>query len=498
MRIGNFGMLVVAAVAGLLSACSIKLPNLDASLNKVKLTCSAVVDPAAGSIIASGAAVPIQVKASGGVAPYQIFDSTTTFNPDTVISRTYTNTTASNITVNDTVMMKDNLGLVGQCGFSVTIAPAGTVPSNLACTLAGTPSSPVVGQNVSFLATASGGTAPYAFSQFTPGADSTIVTALASASSTTATATAKFNTVGLRTPSVKLTDNTGTAITCSQSINAVAAPSVSVIASPATSVVVGNSITLTATPAGFSATPTYVFSTTRSGITLSWSGNTATVTSSVAQSAFDVVVTATAGSQTATSVISLGFVANSSLACSIVHPSGLLYPGQTVNFSVVAANGESLLITYFATHSDGVTVASSNSSRSIVYSVPGIKNVLLQAKSTTSGALCQAGAVLSDTIEISAPVVPTLTCNAYTSVNPAYTYQYFTTWAAISGGQGTRWVDSLTVMQNSTPVSTYTGSWQNSTSAQLMMYYAGSYQIQLNVKDSYGNTGSCTTTQVIW
>lgn len=505
MRMGRAVLLAALILAGLLSACSVKLdpsitlPNIDTTLGKVALTCSAMVEPTVGSVVPSGQAVPVNLKATGGIAPYQVVDTAIGFTKETVLSRTYTNTGNANQIQVDTVVIKDSLGLVSQCNFLVTVAPTGVTPSTLACTLAGTPTSPVVSQDVDFVATASGGSAPYTFSQFDAGSNSTLINPLAPTSATTAAAKAKYTASGWRTASVKLTDSTGTPVTCSQQINAIAAPAVSVIASPSATVVMGSPLTLTATPSGFSTPPTYSFTTTRAGVTITSTGAIATVNSSTAQSDFNVTVTATAGAQVASQTISLAFTSSSSLACSITHPSGLLYVDDTVKFDVVAANGEALLITYFGTHSDGTAVAQTDSSRSVKYTVAGIKNVLVQARSIATGALCQAGGVMSDTIEITPAVIPPLTCSAYTSSNPTFTYQYFTAFAAITGGQGSRGVESLTVTQNSgSQSSVYEGNWVDSTSVRIRILYPGTYQIKLTVKDNYGHSGSCTTAQIVW
>ncbi|MBY0371160.1 hypothetical protein K2X33_10770, partial [bacterium] len=169
-------------------------------------------------------------------------------------------------------------------------------------------------------------------------------------------------------------------------------------------------------------------------------------------------------------------------------------------FSVTASNGEPLLITYFATHSDGVIQSQTDNTRVVKYSVPGVKTALIQAKSKTTGALCQAGATLTDNVEISPTVNPALSCTAYTSPNPSYTQQWILAWASISGGSpsATKWVESIDVTYGGSPTSSYSGYWYGATSAYLKFYYSGSYGIKLNIRDTAGNTGSCSTTQSIW
>jgi hypothetical protein len=492
-----------------LSACSFKpeinvpnLPNINIQTgNSSSLSCSAVLSSTAGGSVISGAAAPIEVKATGGTAPYQILNTAIGFQDQTVISRTYTNTGSANVIQIDSVGVTDSAGHATQCNFQVTVAPA-TAPSTLACTLNSTPASPAVNTNVSFAATATGGVAPYTFSNFVPGTDGTVVTAL-SQSGTAGSAVGKYTTSGLRSASVQLKDSTNTVVSCSTSVNVAPAPAVTAVFAPAATVVAGNIITLTATPSGFTSTPTYTFTTNQTGVTITSNANVASVTSNGIVSSFNVLVTATAGTQSATYTVSgLGFTAPGSLGCSIVAPTGMLYTNSNVTFDVVAnsPSSEPLLITYFATMSDSTSVSQTDSSRTVKYSVPGLKTVLIQAKSKTTGALCQAGAAMSTTVEISqATAGGTLSCTGYTSINPSYTYQYFKAWAVISGAVGSSYVQDLTITAQSFPYSNANdGYWLDATSARLYFYNPGSYLIKFNIRDSGGNTGSCTTTQVVW
>lgn len=106
---------------------------------------------------------------------------------------------------------------------------------------------------------------------------------------------------------------------------------------------------------------------------------------------------------------------------------------------------------------------------------------------------------MSDTVVINAtPTIPALTCSGSTTYNPSYTYEWFVASATISGGQGSKWVDSIDVTQNGSTFYNYDGQWIDSTSAWLSIYNPGSYVVKFNVKDSYGHTGSCSTTQVVY
>ncbi|MBY0371343.1 hypothetical protein K2X33_11695, partial [bacterium] len=303
----RFGIFAVALVA--LSACKITVddPNIqggnltvNTDLGDKVVTCSATL--VSGTTAASGQATPIKVTAKGGTAPYQLLDTAVAFNTETVISRTYTNDTTANVTEVDTVVIKDSVGFVSQCNFLVTVTPSSSTPSTLACTLTAAPASPQVSSNILFTGAATGGTAPYTFSDLVLGTDSTVVSPLAPASSTSATATGKYNSVGLRTASVKVTDSTNTAVVCQRSVDVVAGPSISVLPSPAAAVAVGSQITLNVTPTGFTGTPTYTY-TTSAAVTITPNGASAVITSSTVIAQFDVLVTATSGSQFASKTV---------------------------------------------------------------------------------------------------------------------------------------------------------------------------------------------------
>ncbi len=461
-------------------------------------TCSAQLSPQVGGSVNSGVEAPISVKASGGNSPYQILDTAIAFDSTTIVARTYQNTGTSSTVLVDTVTVKDNLGLITQCNFLVTVNPAGTPPSSLACNLVATPSSPAVNQSTVFAVTAQGGVAPYQFIQFVPGTQGTITSALSPISSVQANATATYSTAGLRSATATIRDNAGTQVICARSVDVAALPTVSMIASPSTAVVFGNAITLTATPSAFSSAPTYVFTTSRAGVSIVQNGNVATVTSATAQSNFNVVVTATKGSQTATSTITLAFLNPTTLPCTLTHTAGTYYTGDTILFSVAATSGEALEITEFSTQSDVTVVSSTNSSKSLKYSVAGTKNVTVKARSIATGALCQSGAYMSDSVVVNATQSPALTCSGVTNFNPSYTWEWFKATATISGGQGLKWVETISITKNGNSFNAYSGEWIDSNSAWLNIYTAGTYLVRFNLKDTNGNTGSCTTTHVVW
>ncbi len=488
----------------LLAACKVdvKPPNVtvnsDLDNGGTLVTCSAELSASAGGAAVSGVEVPIVVKASGGVIPYQMVDTAIVFDAQTVIGRTYTNNGSAPISVVDTMVVKDNSGHVSQCNFLVTVNPENVVPSNLACTLVPSTATPAVNQVATFTATASGGVAPYAFSSFNGGLGAQITSPLAAISSTQARASASYPTAGLRSATVTLTDNAGSVVGCSTSVNVANAPAISVVASPATSVVFGSPITLTAMPSNFSATPTYTFTTTRSGVSISSTGAVATITSASAQSAFNVVVTATSGSQSASQTISLSFLNPTSLACSVTHPAGTYYVGDSVKFTVSASSGEAVEITSFSTTSDYSLVSFTANSRTLSYSLTGTKTVIVRARSVSTGALCQGGADMTDSVVMNAVQTPALTCTGYTVYNPSYRYEWFQAYATISGGTGVKYVDTIEITKNGNTFNAWDGQWINATSAWLNIFDNGTYQVKFLLKDTNGGMGSCSTSHIVW
>jgi hypothetical protein len=469
-----------------------------------QLVCSAGLPASAGGVVSSGVASPIEVTARGGVGPYTILSTAISFSSQTVLSRTYTNTGSTNRVVVDTVSVVDSLGIITQCNFSVTVLPT-TSPSTLACTMVPTPSSAMVNNNVSFLTTASGGTSSYTFSNLTLGTDGSVVTGLAPINSTQATAVGRFSSSGLKTNSVRVTDSSGTFVVCSSTVSISGSASVSLVASPSTTAQVGSSIVVSAIASNFSPAPTsYVFSTTESGVLLSPSGNSVTVTSSngMPHSAFNVQVVASNGSQSASSSIALTFVGTTGyLSCVLNHPVATYYTGNQVPFTATASSGEALTITTFVASSDATVTTTGNATRNVAYANPGSKIVYALAKSTSTGQFCNDGNYLVDSLTINnsgGGYLP-LACSAYTNYNPTVLNQSFYAYGVLTGGNpSNRWVDTLRVLRNGVVVSNYSGYWYDRYTAVLSIFTTrGTYQVELTAKDSLGNTAVCSTNHIV-
>lgn len=194
------------------TACAKPLQN-GANLNQVSaLSCKAA--PLLPTIV-SGSPDAITVAVTGGTAPYSIPTQgsnvgVTSFKASTSIIRTYTNTASSTTPVSDSVQVTDASGAATLCSFSISFQSA---PANgLACQLGiNSDSSLVAGLNINFTFAATGGTAPYTFSNFSPGANSVASTSSGSAASATYT-------VGTTTALVQVTDSASNSNTCSEQL----------------------------------------------------------------------------------------------------------------------------------------------------------------------------------------------------------------------------------------------------------------------------------------
>jgi hypothetical protein len=498
---------------------SVKIVVDDADLQKQldqlggnQLVCSAGLPASAGGVVSADVATPINVNASGGVGPYRILNTAVSFTSATVVTRTYSNNGSSNLMVVDTVSVVDSMGLVTQCNFVVTVLPKNN-PSTLACTLNSSPSTVEMNAPVSFIATASGGSGGYNFSNLTLGSGGSVLSSLSPINSTQASASASFASAGMKTNSVRVTDSSNNFVVCSSSVTVQGAATVSLVATPSASVAVGSAITVTAVTSNFSTTPNYVFTTTQSGISLIPSGNSITVTSSngLPHTNFPVQVTASSGSQSATATIQLTFTGASGtpLNCTLTHPAGTFRVNNDVPFSITATNGEPLIITTFVVTSDGNVVQTSNSTRTVRYNNPGIKYVYALAKGANSGEWCNQGNYLVDNLEIlnstggGGSTLP-LACVAYTNYNPSYLNEYFYAYGVLTGGNpSNRWVDSVRVLRNGALVSNYTGYWYDRYTAVLAITNSTSfnprttYQVELTAKDNEGRSAICSTNHIV-
>lgn len=497
-----YSFLVV--VGFLTQACKVVVPDqvttgggTGNSQSQNLLTCSAVISGVSSAT--SGTPVPILVNASGGTAPYSLPGISGTFASFTTTTRTYSNTTSSDIIVDDQVTILDSASNAATCGFKVTVKSSSN-PTNVSCSLVANPNPAVVNTNVVLSATASGGTAPYTFGSLVVGTDGSIVNTLSSSSSTQATATVKWSSSGLKTPSVVAQDANGNLATCSVSETVNPAASVSLVASPSASVAANQVITLSAVPANFAPT-SYTFSTSDTNVRLTMGsqvGTSVTGTSAViAVSSLDglnhnftVNVTATQGSQSASQSISLAFT-SVALSCALTHPSGTYVAGATVPFTISASNlaaNESLIVDTFSVNSGTILTIPLATTVNVKFDQAGSKFISATAH-TSQGRVCNAGQAVQDTLTINSA----FSCSAYTTPSYSYVGQYINAGATITGGVGQSVV---------TRIDTYswvylTGYFTSNTNAYLAFWDYGVFPVQVTVRDSAGNTTTCSTTQVV-
>jgi hypothetical protein len=487
-----------------MSGCKVDTPNITittapgttGSVSSSALSCAASLAPSVTTVV-SGQITPILLQASGGTAPYYYPGLSGSFNSQLTISDTFQNVSNQNIQVSRTYMITDSAGNGASCPITVTVVPANPV-SNLACAFSVDNASPSVGQTVNFGVTVTGGTSPYTASQYTAGSDTTYASPLAQITTSTYSSVAVYGLSGMKTASVILTDSNGAQVSCSQVVNVQAGPSVTVTASPSTTVAAGSPITLTSSVSGFSSNPSVTFSTASGGVAFTTSGNSVVVSTTDYLSHTVVVnVSATTSTQQANTSITLNFTGSqTSLACSLYHTSGYYQVGDSITFSVSATTGEALSLTSLSAQDGTVIDALGGSSARIQFSSSGYKNIYATARSASSGALCNSGASLTDSIYISAAPV-SLSCTATTNPNPSYTGNFFLVRAVIPSGAGVGKV-RLTNIQTSWNAQTSYSYYNDATSSYMAIYNAGSFPIVLTVTDDAGNTATCSTTQVVY
>jgi hypothetical protein len=387
-----------------------KVPNItipsngggNGTLGGLQLSCSAVLESSYGGVVSSGSSVTIDLRAAGGLAPYS-FSGGGTFSAVTTITRVYTNFTGQNQVVNDSVNIKDSLGLTATCGFRVTVRSSSN-PSNLTCALNINPASPTANNTFAIGLTASGGTGYYAFGGLSLGASGQIVGGFQVISQNQATAIGLYNAAGAQSISAEVEDSSGNIVSCSVPVTVQPALALQVAANPSNIVDAATPITLSAAAQGFTGTPVFSFTTSESGVTIvqgtGSSANTATITSNSALVAHDffVQVAATGNGQQVVLPIHLGFTTQpQALLCEIYHDGGDYFvPGDTVAFHIVASHGEPLQIVYFDQGLGGNYSGPFGGSMDATYFLSGPKFITAYAQSIQTGAFCNAGSPLQD------------------------------------------------------------------------------------------------------
>ncbi len=491
---------VVSVLFTLVTSCNLEIPNSGVTVTNggggsttSTFTCSAVPTATAQS----GVAVAITVSATGGTVPYSI-SGAGTFDSSTSISRTYTNSTTSQTTVDDEVTVTDAVSNTATCFFTVTVAPSGSnTGSALACTLVGSPTTQLVGGNVDFAVTVTGGTMPYTFTSLNPGDNSaTVVSRLASVSSAQAQAIISYGSQGLKTAVAYVSDSDGDVASCSEATMVVPVPSVTVSVSPSGTVSDGTTVTLVATPSNFTSTPTYTFTTSEPNIQITPSGASATVVATDnANHNFNVKVTATNGVQTASVNAPISFSQSVALNCSLSYSPGAYIPGDTVAFTVTASDGETLQITQM-TASNGQVVAYQGASASVEFNASGTQTVTATAQSTSTGKYCNSGSSLQASISIgSVTAIPVLTCSLYSSSNPAYAGNTFV--ASVIPSYNNGYVQITGISTDNYANGNFSLN-PGDLSANVTIYNSNTYLLTVTVEDvSTGATTTCSTQEIV-
>lgn len=488
------------------SGCKIETPPVtitvtgtDGTTNSTvsQLSCAASVSSAVSQVI-SGDTFPVTIQVTGGTGPFTYSQYVANLVNQIMFTDTFTNSGSSPAQVTHSYTISDAQGNSAACNVTLTVNPTPQT-SNLACAFSANTTSPAVGQTVNYTVTVSGGTAPYSSSNYQPGSNTTYASTLVQSSATTFSSSAIYGTAGYKTASVQINDALGGQTTCSQVINVIGTPSVSVTASPSSTVAAGTPITLTATTANFSSNPDVTFSTLSGGVALSSVGNTIVVSTTDFLARTVVVdVVASNGSQQASTSITLNFTGSQSLTCYLEYPPSYTNykVGDQITFSVRAASGEALALTSLSAQDGTVLDPLGGSSANIRFNSSGTKTVYATARSASTGVLCNSGAYLTNSLYI-APQQAALSCTAVTSPDPTYRGGFFLARAVVPSGSGVGTV-RLVQIQTSWDARTSYSYYNDATSSYMAIYNAGTFPIVLTVRDSAGNTATCSTYQTVY
>lgn len=309
---------------------------------------------------------------------------------------------------------------------------------------------------------------------------------------------------------VLVNDNVGLTAQCSFQVTVhtkVTTPvaSVDVTASPSASVLVGSSITLQATSTNLGASPTYTFAFTQAGVNKVQTGAQAvfSVTDSAAHD-FDVVVTGSGNSLTATKTIHLSFTvaAPGSMACTIAHDKSYAVVDEEVKFTISASTGEAITILEFLPGTSGTVASTVDGVVKVKYSSVGTKTVSVRAKAKNRNVICNNNISMVDSVAIK----KALTCVAKTDLTqyrvyygpsaPAwdgYLWNSALVWAEVPSDAGVGSA-SVTAINTTPDINGFYQPYQNNPIAKEVYFYeAGTTKLELTVKDSVGNTVKCTT-----
>lgn len=506
-RVWNVALLALS-LSGLV-ACKVEIPPSQVIIQgdvQANLSCTATVN---GTSVLPGQPITIDVKGLSGVAPYSISGVSSNFSSFTTITRTYTNNTNLQIVVQDSVTVADSQGHSATCGFQLTVLASGGNNGSLACQIVGSQDNVLPDTAVTYTMVANG-TGAISFSNFQGGDSAVVVSPLASVNPLTATASVKYTTTGTKSASVLVMDSAGNAATCVDTTVVRGNPSINVLASPAASVPVGTSINLAATVSNFASTPTITMTTTESGIVITPVNSTTMKVDALdglAHSSFIVVVKAQTATETATVNATLSFTSGSSsggtLSCAFEIPNLTYNVGDIISVNVKATSGEALNVTAF--YAPGAEQVESFAAwpALLKYSTTGTKNLYAYAQSSSTGKLCNNGALLQASVTVQSGSSSSGTCSVVSSPNPSGEWEWFT--IRVTPGPsiavGSFRIQVIDATSNTTGGRGY-GEWQygsDQLTAYARMYDWDSYQLKATIKnDTTGATQTCTTQHQVW
>jgi hypothetical protein len=488
-----------------LSSCKLDNVPVTLTVNSGSLTCAATTSLAN---VVSGNSFPVTIQVLGGAAPYTLSGVSGSFLTSYTLPQTISITGSSSEIKTASFTVTDSASKSTTCNLSVTVTPVAD-PTPLSCSVAASTETPAINQSVTYTATATGGSGTYFFTGFIPGGNGINTATLTKINDTQGTAGAKYPNSGLNTAVFYISDTSSNSATCAKTVNVQSGASVSLTASPSSTVPATQAITVTATPTGFTGTPTYAFSVSGAGINLTSSGAIATVTAidSTITRTGTITVVATSGSQVASSSIPVTFTANpSTLSCSISYPSGTHYTNEVIPYSITATSGEALYVSEINVQDGTVIGGLSSQYPSIKFYYSGYKTVTARAYSAATGTPCNGGALLQSTIYIT-PAVSTFSCTLSLTPNPTYTYRWILATVTASGAQGAYWLESLTAdtsyMVLDTSGTYDSSNYSNRTDADNItrwVYFTsgGNWKVTARLRDSAGRSATCDTYEVIY
>ncbi|MBY0370356.1 hypothetical protein K2X33_06690 [bacterium] len=481
-------ILSALALATALSSCSVRRSNSETQSSAItKLSCTATPSKQQVGHLEN---FSVRINAMGGVPPYMIPGVVSTFASFTDLSKAFDNSGTGDKLVNDPVTILDSEGNGAYCNYVVSVRSISSTANNsLSCAINAMPAAPDVNQDVVFTLQGSGGSS-YNFLYFYP--DSSQAVNLNALANGNATATFKYTSAGARNAFAVMSSG-GQLAVCSKQVP-VGAATVSLAATPSTTVSVGQTLTLSATPAGFApdATPVYTYTALEAGVSVTQpqpgsSTATVSVTDNQPHASVNVTVTAAAANgQSASKTIQVTFA--QSLSCTVTAPARIV-ANRPVNIGVTAETGEEMRIEEF----QGAEFYNGLGTNTVIalFSDAGPKTIKLKARSTSRAVYCHNGTFSEMPVTV---VRPLNSCSVQTDANPSVFNNTTRVNAIIPADAG---LGPFRIQLTSNGSYTETSP-ASGTQVGIRFNEPGTWNLNVTVTDtSDGITASCSTTQTI-